>query len=497
MPQEPAEAAAAPVVEADVAVPAVALKETPITEANFDEKFDEMFREQPEGDPDPDPDPDPDEKDDPDPDPDPDPDEKGDEDDPDPDAKDDDDDDDDPDPDKDDDGDDPDPDKKDGDDGDDDEKDEKDEEGDEDDDLTKPDSTRKSKSGSEEWVYSKSRGKKLHEGYAKAREAEEALGEELTVEAIQVRDKAFQDRGWMHLDFASGQTKDQAKVFRHFFEVGKEAVENGETSGDPTGNAIDAFMEVAAAEAPDSVTNFRKRLEGPTLASIIRRVYAKAHQDGDENLFTSVANLEKAVFDRFQEFEKYTPPARRADTSVADKAAMDSENAEAAETRTTAFYEGVNDLVGKSVTSEIEGALEPYAKHYQKFPERLKNITVRLRSEIKEAIQQDDKFRQANELLFSTAELAVSDTVIASTREKIAARYGKKSATVVKGLVRKIMSEDADHLKASTDAKKKRLAKQQHKRKNKAQAVVEAKIPKVSDKDTVNKDDWAAMIDAL
>jgi len=100
-------------------------------------------------------------------------------------------------------------------------------------------------------------------------------------------------------------------------------------------------------------------------------------------------------------------------------------------------------------------------------------------------------------LLFSKAEHAVSESVLRETSEKIAERYRLKARKIVKGMFQKIMKEDAEHLKASTQAKKQRLAAQQHKRKaGKSSKAVEPKVPS-AEKSTVTTDEWEAMLDSL
>ena len=362
----------------------------------------------------------------------------------------------------------------------------------EDGDLPEGVTVRKSKDGKKEWVYPEERGRTIHAGYAKARDAEEILDRELTKETVEELKTAADSMEWMRLDFASGTPSLQANVFKHFLRQSRAMGQSGEIAADPVPAAAETFLDVIEANHPDAGARITNRI----VQREIQRIYAKAKKDGNQNLFNAITHLDNAWNNKFEKWDDYKVPDDLP-TEIRKPAQPAADSGQDLQQANHQFVDTTLESVGKAISDEVDGFLSDYKDRvYKKYPERMKNVTLRLRQEIKDAIQRDANWRKQNEQFFSRASLTQSERIRDEITGQIVARYAAKAKKVL-AENRKVISEDIQHLKDTAEAQKRRAQKGQSKRRFTRGKPSPAKLPKKAKSGFINRDDWAGMIDSL
>jgi len=362
----------------------------------------------------------------------------------------------------------------------------------EDEDLPEGVTVRKSKDGKKEWSYPEERGRTIHAGYAKARDAEEILDRELTKETVEELKTAADSMEWMRLDFASGTPSLQANVFKHFLRQSDAMRKSGEIAADPVPAAAETFLDVIEANHPDAGARITNRI----VQREIQRIYAKAKKDGNQNLFNAITHLDNDWNNKFEKWDEYKVPDNLP-KEVRKPAQPSADSGQDLQQANDKFVDTALESVGKAIREEVDGFLSDYKDRvYKKYPERMKNVTLRLRQEIKDAIQRDANWRKQNEQFFSRASLTQSERIRDEITGQIVARYAAKAKKVL-AENRKVISEDIQHLKDTAEAQKRRAQKGQSKRRFTRGKPSPAKLPKKAKSGFINRDDWAGMIDSL
>lgn len=360
-----------------------------------------------------------------------------------------------------------------------------------------PDLTVRDRKGKREWVYTEERGRLVYGGYKRAQAAEKILNEEITEEVIQSRENAFRDSEDLRLDFISGKPDAQADVFRHLLKFADNALTAGEIGADPIPAAAETFLHVlgesnpVAFEAAERVM-LRRALDG---------MYATGKKDGDKNLFYSAAHIDRKIFNSHKGWDEFDPAQdqlTQRETAVSQReTALHEAEGTRADQNWTAFTQSAGKSINESVEGAIDKELSQVAPVFKEYPERFKNIRVRLQQEIRAEIQGDAAWRKANEQLYQRASLAVSERVRDEIREQLAKRYAAKATTVVKTLKGKLISEESHAVKAASDAKRKRRDKAQGKTGRPSGGTpVQEGLPK-EPTGLVGSQEWAGAVDKM
>ena len=365
--------------------------------------------------------------------------------------------------------------------------------------------TVRERDGKKFWTYEEKRGRAIYEGYEQARKAAEIMQEPLTTEALQVRENALRDLEWMRLDYLSGEPAKQAAVFMHFLRKGSEAYNSGEVAEDPTGTAASVFVDLLAKHAPEAHAAVAAKFQTDTAEltrSLIRDAYKKGKASGDKNLAVSAQHIAKALTNDYKwldEPEEQPDPLKQREETVREAERRIATRSQQEErSKVDAWNRDTVTKVSGEVQSAIDQSLERVKKSYEKFPERLKNLRLRLEQEVKSAIQSDESWRQTNEQLYVRASLARSEQIRSDVRDHLAKRYSAKARAVLERVKTAILSEDAVLMKAESGARNDRRERAQERTTPaKAGAPANPRIPVVPKGRTVNRDDWSNAVDAM
>jgi hypothetical protein len=365
----------------------------------------------------------------------------------------------------------------------------------------------RTRDGHREWVYGENRGKLVYAGFKKAQAAEEILQEDLTPEAIQTREVAYRDAEWLRLDLISGDPQKQANVFVHLLKLVKNAQEAGEIAGDPTPAAVDAFVSVLARQNPEAYQRLKDSVT-PDLAAVTRNslkdVYQKALETGDKNVAVSAQHIARALFSDYKYLDQKAAPSDPAADREQNLRERENRIEERDRAEMKRGLETWQRTTSTKVQEGVEGAIDavlgqdPVKKGYEKFPERLNNLRIRFREEVKQAIQSDQAWKQANEQLYRRAQLAASEDVRQRVAADVVKRYAAKAKTVLDRISNKVLSEDAQLLKAGSTATHQRRQEAAQKRGlTGVSGSVRTKVPGSMPNGHVNRADWASALEAL
>jgi hypothetical protein len=361
--------------------------------------------------------------------------------------------------------------------------------------------------GHKEWVYDEARGKVVYAGYKKTQAAEEILQEDLTPEAIEVRENAFRDAEWMRLDLISGDPNKQENVFGHLLKLAEKAQTSQEIAGDPIPTAVDAFVAVLERNHPDAYQRLKTSMT-PDLSAVTRdslkEVYKRAVAAGDKNVALSAQHVAKALFKDYKYLDEQAPPPDPTQQREADLRAREEQLSARNREEQQRGIEAWNRTTSAKVQEGVEGAISAILdqadikKGYEKFPERLNNLRIRFREEVKKAIQSDPAWKQANEQLYTRAGLAASEGVRQDITGQVAKRYAAKAKAVLDRISNKILSEDAQLLAAgNTAAHQRRQVAEQRRGPTGVSGPVKTGIPGNGPKGHVSRSDWSSALDSL
>jgi hypothetical protein len=304
--------------------------------------------------------------------------------------------------------------------------------------------------------------------------AVEIFGEDVTPEALEVRQKALMGQERLYADLLSGDPQTQANVVRHFLQEAKTALENGEIGADPMLGFTDAMLDTLAREHPDADARVLRQSTRRVFDDVYERAAeladgrtveelqaaAKAGDSGAQralNLLYSVQHLDREIFKQFKkagEIKARTsdPLAIERERLQARQAELDRREAAAATERWRAAVADMNAKIGSAVSAEVETALAEAKAQYAKFPSIYEDSVKTLTGAVNESIRNNTALKGRVELLKQQARQAVSPERRLELAEQIAKLYGNYARQVAAIRKTAVLTERVKALKAQSDA---------------------------------------------
>ncbi len=304
--------------------------------------------------------------------------------------------------------------------------------------------------------------------------AAEILGEDVTPEALELRQNALVGQEKLYADLLSGDPRAQANVVRHFLAEAKTALENGEVGADPMLGFTDAMMDTLAKEHPDADARILSRSTRRVFDDIYQRAeeladgrsvgeLQEAARNGDANaqkalnLLYSAQHLDKEIFGRFKkagELQARTsdPLAIERERLESRKAELDRRDAAAATERWRGWQTNTKASVRSAVDQGIDAALAEAQKQYAKYPNMLKRVADTLRSKVKEGIGADAQMNTLIATETQKAERAVSEQARQRFADSIVRKHANKASQIIAAHRDKVLREEVERLKAQSDA---------------------------------------------
>lgn len=315
--------------------------------------------------------------------------------------------------------------------------------------------------GKKEMRLTPARYETFHSAHKTLRDFEGVIGEPVTPEGLDVRQRAFMGQERLYTDLLSAEPQTQAKVLSHFIDEAQSALKNGEVGTDPTIPLGQAFYETLQAKAPDAYAHLRMRAAG----DLVNEMYAQAQQNGDKNLAISASHIAKALglgYKKDADITQFlaTPPA-----NADPMARLQTENQQLKEQlngrQTTNAAEqfqtwksGTTKAVTSSVLSDaILPSLSAERTAWEKFPAQFENLVIApLNRAVKQTLVQDKNFATRIQLLEQSAQRATSAQKRAEYAGQIKQAYVNRAKLAVEAHKTGILREAATLLKQGNDA---------------------------------------------
>lgn len=315
------------------------------------------------------------------------------------------------------------------------------------------------RNGKREYVFTEERGKTVYAGYKMAREAENVLGEPLSVEALQQRQNAHEWMQGQKIDLVSPDPAAQSNIFRNLFREAAGALAAGEIGHDPLETVGEAFLDTLRETAPEHY----ERAASYVMASEIERLYEKgleAKNAGNDKLLRAIQNLDYHLTGKYikdDDLAKRVPDAitRREQDLAAREQRIQQSQAQHKQAQWRNWEASTSSSIGENVRTVIDSQIPETVKTaFANLPngsQRIENIQNLLDLEIRKSIKADPKWKQQTANLYKQAELAPTEQRREQVKQEIVQRYAQRARQVMAAKAAQILSAETLSL-AKTNA---------------------------------------------
>lgn len=326
----------------------------------------------------------------------------------------------------------------------------------------------------------------IYASYKTAQQVAEAIGEPLTLEAIQLRNEAFLGQERLITAIKSGDQAEAANVVGWMLDHGIAAHQNGEVGTDPTVPIAQAFYQTLRDKSPDGYANLRfsaakdlvgelfehaARTNDPALFNATQHVVRMLSGVSSESLKqpNGVANL-RAAAERmglaFHLPEEMPSLARGADPNAQLRAENERLRAQV-EGRTTSnqadqfnqWKSATNTAIATGQMDEaIKPALAPVVDAWKDFPNEYQDLVVdRLQKKVNQTLAGDTPFKERIRILGVQAQRATNQAIRDRIAAEIRQAYVNRTKQAVEAHKRPVLEFAANWMKersASTHARR-------------------------------------------
>jgi len=320
------------------------------------------------------------------------------------------------------------------------------------------------------WIrYPEARGKEVFAGYQAARtlQKELSLTGPMTPEVVQslANDRKILDG--IDFDLMSPDPAEQARAFRYLFNTAKKAHDGQHTAHNPHATMADALLDAAAKTAPEVIHGLEQRITAHTFDKLYRKALAAGlDTEAGQHLLSSVQRADQALTGQYRKRSELTgaQAAQAPDPLAAERAelqrrtqSIEQDENNRAQAQWDEWGRGTKAAAEAAVDGSIANILKPVAASLKNFPQTQKNVEIRLLSEVREAIAQDQKFGIERERCIKQASIAGSESVRESWRARLVNLYTSKADQILRERAPAILSESAQAVKAKSDKTHERL----------------------------------------
>ncbi len=314
----------------------------------------------------------------------------------------------------------------------------------------------KDRSGKDGLFVTPERWKTIYdEGYKVAQQISEMIGEPLSADAIQVRDRAFVAQERLYTDLLSGDPTLQGQVVRYFMDQFSNARQNGEVGVDPAVPFAEAVYGAIRDSSPEAYSHLRYQ----AAHDLVGEMYAAAIASKNRSLWLGTSHMAKELGIKYRpdaEMEQaFSNPADPAAAIRAENEALKAQLNGRAESERTAQFASFKAQTGENIRQAVmeEGvkAVIPadVVQAWGQFPKQYEEMVLKpLHSGVSEAIKNDDAFKGRIELLDKQAQRAVSAQKRQEIGEQIKHLYVQRARLAANSIRNRVLQDAAEKLKA-------------------------------------------------
>lgn len=317
-----------------------------------------------------------------------------------------------------------------------------------------------SANGKKEMRLTPARYETFHQAHRTLRDFEQVIGEPITPEILDVRNRAFNGQERLYGDLTSGDAKVQSQVLNHFIDEATRAYEEGEVGTDPVVTLGQAMYDTLQQRSPDAFAHVRMRAAG----DLVNEMYAEAQRAGDKNLALGVSHMARALglpYKKDTEITQYlaTPPANadpvanlRAENQRLQQQINERQSASAAE-QWNKWKGDARKTVTSSVSSEaVMPSLSEAREAWKDFPNEFDtHVVAPLNKAVRDTLLADKNFTGRIAHLEKLAQRATSEQKRQEYAGQIRQAYVNRARLAVDAHKVDILREAATVLKKGND----------------------------------------------
>lgn len=315
----------------------------------------------------------------------------------------------------------------------------------------------KDRNGKEGLWLTPQRYEQFHGAFRAVRDFENAIGEPLTADTLDLRNRAYMGQERLYADLTSGDPAAQGKVLGHFFKEARDAQEQGLVGSNPIIPLAQEFYKQVKSD-PDAYAHLRM----DAARDLIEEMYQEAGAKQDANIWRSAGWIAKSLGLPYKpDAAMQGFAAQQADPMAqlrAENEALKSQVGDRAVSEATAQLNSWKQQVAQSNTKALtDEALIPSISQeqraaWEKFPTQFQNLVVApLNRAVREVLGKDSVFQERVSLLGKQAERATSAqarNAIAADMKQLFVNRAKIAAEALKG---PILKEAGSLLKQQND----------------------------------------------
>lgn len=156
-----------------------------------------------------------------------------------------------------------------------------------------PDGVRavKNSAGKEGYWVEPTAWKDIQGSYDLVQQASSLLHTPLTLEAIELRDRAYQGQERMYTDFLSGDPASQKRFIDDWILTSKDAMQTGQIGGDPFIPFVGQLLEALEKGSPEAYDTLRMA----DAERLVNELYDEAATQNNQNLYHAVGHIAAAM----------------------------------------------------------------------------------------------------------------------------------------------------------------------------------------------------------
>lgn len=354
-----------------------------------------------------------------------------------------------------------------------------------------------------DWVkYPKARGVQVFAGYQASRElARELTGDADTPLTPELIKGVLVDKGSLDnllYDAVSPEPAEQQRAFQYLFRRAVTAYEANHVAHDPTATMPQTILAAASAIAPGVVDGLEKHFQGKIIDGMYDQAMKLGHKIGEPGarLWNTAQNLDKTYRNTFRD-RKDVKVVDPNDAKIAELRGLEAKQTERVEAEReqqwSGYLKSTSSLISGAVDKHIETILKPLTGIVG---DVRKSLVLRLRTEVREAIDADVKFNENRRREYQQARIAGSESVRDLFQKLIVEQFAAKSNQILRAKAQTILKAHAAQVTKTSATEHQRLQATQRTRTT-PNGEPAASTPKPSETGSFSRGDYERELTSL
>lgn len=305
----------------------------------------------------------------------------------------------------------------------------------------------KDRNGKEGLWLTPNRYDEFHGAHRTMRDYAEVIGEAVTPESLDLRQRAFMGQERLYTNLNSGDPALQADVIGHFFNEFRRAHQTGQVASNPAVPFAQEFYKQVKSD-PDAYASLRMEAAN----DLLKEMKDVAGESQNVNLWRSVAWVAKQLGMEYspevemQNFvSRKSDPLHQANTRIQElQTQLNGRQAADSTAQYESWKANLAQTNAKAITDEalIPSISEEQRTAWAKFPAQFQNLVIApLNKQVRDVIAKDAGFQERLTILGKQAERATSAQVRANIANEIQRLYVNRARVAAGALNGPLLKE--------------------------------------------------------